>query len=249
MRGRQRGVALLIVLWVVALLSVLVATLLKETRLIVQATKMQVDLMQARETARGAVYRQIATMLDGVTIETSAEPDTETRVRVTVVDEGTKVDLNTGLADAIEQRLTAVLRDTDPGAVTAQILDWRDTDPNPREGGAERSDYRSAGLPYGPRDGPFLDVREIHQVLGLSKGEHPEIAQHFTVVSGQRQAGHVASEYLPGRAYTVNATAEVGRARARAIVTIRLTAQPEEPYVILAWRWAKPEPSATRVSS
>jgi DNA uptake protein ComE-like DNA-binding protein len=48
------------------------------------------------------------------------------------------------------------------------ILDWIDTDDNPRAQGAEALDYSRMGYPYGPRNGPLHSIEELLLVRDMT---------------------------------------------------------------------------------
>lgn len=48
------------------------------------------------------------------------------------------------------------------------ILDWIDEDDDARPWGAEREDYQSLGMPYGPRNGPLVSLHELLLVRGVT---------------------------------------------------------------------------------
>ena len=67
------------------------------------------------------------------------------------------------------------------------ILDWRDVDDLRRLNGAEASDYRDAGLDYGPRNGPFRHLHEVRQVLGVDAALFDRLLPNLTLWSNAAQ--------------------------------------------------------------
>lgn len=193
---RVRGAALLLVLWLVALLTALIGGF---------ALIARVEGMQGRVLARGLVAQNAARagLEYAMTRVTQTDPRWQWRpdgrpyswqygdatVEVTIIDENGKVDLN----HADVTLLTALLRTL--GAEQAQaarlagaIMDWRDTDLLTQpSGGAEDADYESAGLPYGAKDAEIESVAELEQVLGMTPELYAKLAPHITVFSGQPQ--------------------------------------------------------------
>lgn len=189
-----RGAALLLVLWLVAMLAALVGAF---------ALIAQMEHLQGQVLFRGVVARQVARAGLDYAMERLAHADPrvawvpdgrpyafayrDAEVELRVVDEHGKVDLN--LAD--HPMLTGLLQATgsDRGvadAVAAAILDWRDPDPLTQPaGGAEDPDYAAAGLPYGAKDAPFEDVSELQQVLGVDAALYASVAPHVTVHGGR----------------------------------------------------------------
>ena len=186
----QRGAALLLVLWLVAMLAALVGAF---------AMIAQVEHMQGQVLFRGVVARQAARAGLEYAMTRLAEqdprllwiPDGRThawtyrgaRIEVVAVDEQGKVDLNLAdhpLLSRLLQATGSEARDAD--RIAAAVLDWRDPDPLTQPGGgAEDPEYAAEGLPYGAKDAPFDDVGELQQVLGVDDALFERIAPYLTV--------------------------------------------------------------------
>lgn len=190
---RVRGAALLLVLWLIALLTALIGGF---------ALIARVEAMQGRVLARGLVAQNAARagLEYAMTRVTQTDPRRQWRadgrpytwrygdatVEVTIVDENGKVDLNQ--ADAT--LLSALMRALGAEQAHAQrlagaIIDWRDTDLLTQPSGAEDNDYEAAGLPYGAKDAEFESITELEQVLGMTPELYADLAPHVTVFSGQ----------------------------------------------------------------
>lgn len=193
-RAFARGAALLLVLWLVALLTGLVG---------VFALLARTEGLQGRALVGGVVGESAARagIEYALTRVAAADPRIQWRpdgrphawrygeaaVEVRIVDEDGKVDLNqsdatllTGLFEAvgIERRRAERL--------AGAVLDWRDPDVLTQpSGGAEDPDYASAGRPYGAKDAEFESVAELLQVLGVDAEDYARIAPHVTVHTGR----------------------------------------------------------------
>lgn len=191
---RPRGAALLLVLWLVALLTALVGAF---------ALLARTEGLQGRAVVGGAVGGSAARAgIEFALVRVAAadprvqwRPDGrpyawrygEADVTVRIFDEDGKVDLNqsdatllTGLAQAVGLPRERAER------IAGAIIDWRDPDPLTQPaGGAEDPDYASAGLPYGARDAEFESVGELLQVLGVSAADYARLAPHLTVYTGR----------------------------------------------------------------
>ena len=192
-RGRERGIALILVLWAVALLTVIAASFAFETRTEAMLGANLVDKAKADAAAKAGILRAVAGLMqkgddrwsnDGVVRSLRfAEAD----LRIAAVSEHGKIDLNAAKEDlllAVVERAIADVADTPE--VTAEeisdaILDWRDKDHARRPSGAEDGDYRSAGRDSGAADQAFLSVTELGQVRGVSAELFDELAGYFTV--------------------------------------------------------------------
>jgi general secretion pathway protein K len=188
-----RGAALLMVMWLVLLLSALVAGYAMAARIESLQGNGLVRGVQAREAARAGVEHAMARIQDPDP-QRRWSPDGRVRemvfegvaIAVEVRDESAKIDLNNAapdlLAGLFEQLGEA------RGAATqlaGAIVDWRDEDSlNQPAGGAEDRDYAQAGLAWGARDGDFETVAELQQVLGMRPALYAAAAPHLTVHSG-----------------------------------------------------------------
>lgn len=109
------------------------------------------------------------------------------QVRVQVQDEMGKFDLNTADEPLLRNLLKSIGLDEDEAIqITDAIADWRDGDDLKRLSGAEKEDYRAAGLAYGPTDQAFQSVEELQMVLGVSPETYQKLEALVTVHSGQK---------------------------------------------------------------
>jgi general secretion pathway protein K len=110
------------------------------------------------------------------------------RVEVTLERENGRIDLNTADEKYLVAGLAAAgMSVTAARTGAARICDWIDPDdqPQPREG-AEREQYRAAGLAYEPRNGPMESVEEVRQIMGLRALSDASL-DAFTVYSQQTE--------------------------------------------------------------
>lgn len=195
MDKREHGIALISVLWVVALLSVVAAGVSASTRNDLRLAGNLVASAQARSAAEGGVQWALYELLagkgasgwqaDGSVHELSIG---EPIVRVTMIDEAGKLDLNAAPESLLDGLLrSAGLADDVRRGIVDAILDWRDADSVLRPHGAEDPEYRAAGKSYGAKDAPFDSVEELSLVLGMSPQLLRAIKPALTVHS--RQAG------------------------------------------------------------
>lgn len=91
-----------------------------------------------------------------------------TQVRVRIVDECGKIDVNTGWGHLIEGVGNSAAGEKGAVKIGEAILDWRDPDHRRRLKGAEDDAYADAGRPYGAHDGVIDTVEELQLVLGVT---------------------------------------------------------------------------------
>lgn len=194
-RGRsvrdEGGIALILVLWVVALLAVLAASLLVDARATMGLAGNQVAAAQARALAEAGVNRAIAALDAGHGRLLWPTPDTRVEwrfgngiARLRVQNESGKLNLNSASATYMQRLLQAAgLRPEEATALIDAMHDYRDGDSLRRPNGAEAEEYAAAGLPFSPKNGPFAAVEELQQVLGVTPALYARIQPHLTVHS------------------------------------------------------------------
>ena len=97
---------------------------------------------------------------------------------VTLHDAGSGVNPNSLKEEQLRRllRLCRVETGAEMDALVDAFMDWRDPDSRRRLNGAEADYYQSLPVPYKPRNGPILDVREIALIKGF-KGVYPCISR------------------------------------------------------------------------
>ncbi len=217
-RRAQRGIALIIVLWITIMLTVIAGGFAFAMRSEAMSARNALSLAQARAAANGAVERMAfelarprypaAWLADG---QPRAWRDGDVQIVASAVDESAKIDLNSA-PDTLLKGLIEKVGGADPEA-TARIVDaiqdWRDTDDVRRPNGAEDADYRMAGLKQKPANMPFETVSELARVLGMTPGDlrarrrqrHRELAaaRHQRDDGVARRAARAAERDARGR--------------------------------------------------
>ena len=194
-RRGQRGVALLLVLWLIALLTALVGAF---------ALTAKIEGLQGRVLHRGVIADEAARagFEYALTRVVDQDPRRQWRpdgrpydwtfgdaaVQVSLTDENGKIDLNQAdlalLATLFQQQ--GGLSQVDARQLAAAVMDWRDPDLLTQpEGGAEDPDYAEAERAYGAKDAPFESVAELEQVLGMTPTLYAKVAPDLTVFSGR----------------------------------------------------------------
>ena len=192
----MRGAALLLVLWLVALLTALVGA---------YALTARIEALQGRVGSRGAMAQEIARAGMEYALVRVADRNPETHwqpngrayawrfdghdVQVRIIDETGKVDLNQADVPLLSRLMQALGEPPDASdARAAAIVDWRDADDLGQPvGGAEDGDYAAAGRPYGAKDAPFETIAELEQVLGMTPDLYARLEPFLTLYSGRGQ--------------------------------------------------------------
>jgi len=190
----QRGIALIIVLWITIMLTVIAGGFAFAMRSEAMSARNALSLAQARASANGAVERMAfelarpryptSWLADG---QARAWRDGDVQIVASAVDESAKIDINSA-PDTLLKGLVEKVGGADPDA-TARIVDaiqdWRDPDDVRRPNGAEEADYKMAGLKQKPANMPFETVSELARVLGMTPAIYARVAGSVTVNSRQ----------------------------------------------------------------
>ncbi|WP_424682254.1 general secretion pathway protein GspK [Frateuria sp. YIM B11624] len=187
-RHAQRGVALLLVLWACTLLAIMLGGYAMTARTEGLQARYQFAQTQAHYAAEAGLSRAIYGLQDTRLAErwlADGRPYTFRfdgfTVRVSAVDEGGKVDLNSASPLVLQGLFRAAgLRPDAAQKMAAAVVDWRGFDVS-RQVGLDV--YAANG--YKPRHAPFLSIEELQQVAGMTPALYREIAGAITIWSGR----------------------------------------------------------------
>lgn len=190
----ERGIALILVLWLTVFLTVIASSFAYSMRGAALAARNGVSQAQARALADGAVHLTLLELIrpggGGVErwrangVPRSWEED-GAKITAVATDESAKIDINTGaepLLRGLLQTAGAMPQEEITPLVQA-IQDWRDRDDLRRPNGAEEPEYRAAGRKYKPANMSFDAVAELQRVLGMTPQIYARIADSLTVYS------------------------------------------------------------------
>jgi general secretion pathway protein K len=201
----QSGIALVLVLWVLLLLTIVTGSFVLMARM---------DRLEAHALLSGTQARFSAEAAINLAVLALRDPEDETRMRadgrvyeqeidgvlveVSAVDERGKLDINA------TNELTLVNLFSGHGVeigeaefLAAAVLDWRDTDELERVNGAEEDSYFAAGLAVGPANRPFMMIEELLQVIGMPYELFRRLEPGITVFS---RAGEPDPAFAPAEA-------------------------------------------------
>ena len=185
---RQKGTALIVVLWIAVLLSALLAGALTLSRGEARNAHARAETLKARAAAQSgldlAAYRiAVGSAASIDALAQSANPSINGySLRFEPGQETRKLDINLATEQTFEALFAFAGVDFETAQkLAARIADWRDTDDLVRLNGAERSDYAAArnGETIGNR--PFYAVNELKKVLGFPPALHDCLAPALTV--------------------------------------------------------------------
>lgn len=201
--GAQSGIALILVLWVTTLLMVVAGSFAYATRTDMNILGGSVQRARAEAVADAGIHRAALELFpfgnmaarwkaDGTWHEF---PVGDGKVRVSLLDESAKIDINTAVPRLIKGMLMlAGLDDFQAEKLSDAIQDWRDADLLTRPNGAEAPQYREAGLSHQPSNAPFQAIQEIRLVLGMTDDIYRRIQPMITIFSRQPGVNHAVAD-------------------------------------------------------
>jgi general secretion pathway protein K len=191
--SRQRGVALVLVMWVAVILGIVAASFIMERHTETLVVTNSVSMARAQAAADAGITRAVveayrsdissldAWKRDGAPHDWSFDG---VPVRIEMRDESGKIDINAASDLLLRGLLLSVgLADDEADKLLDAILDWRDPDSLKRPNGAEEPEYRAAGLSYRPGNAPFQAMEELQLVLGMRPEIYRRLAPLITVYS------------------------------------------------------------------
>jgi general secretion pathway protein K len=177
---RDRGFALLIVLWSLAFLGLIAAGLATIGRRDLKLAENLRSAAIAEAAADGAVHQAIVRLMSG---EWSPGPLPHNvqighaEVTVLVEDVAHLVNPNNAPVSLLTALMCQVGADEQSAqAIAAAVAAYRDQD-----GTDPTSDYAAAGLPYGPARRDFRSVAELKLVIGMTAELYERLAPHLSV--------------------------------------------------------------------
>jgi len=191
---KREGVALIMVLWIVTILSVVVLEFSFAMRTEVHIAKNFQEELQLYALAEGGIQRAIAELVhkhdpkvqqmrkalqaneippdkrewltDGRDYLLSFDQGT---CEVRIIGEGGKVNINLVSETMLRKIITNLGQKMESrDVVIDSILDWRDPDDLYRANGAENDHYRSLKKPYDCKNGPLDAIEELLLVKGVA---------------------------------------------------------------------------------
>lgn len=233
---RQRGIALVVVLWLVVLITVIGSSHARNTRIETTLAFNHVGVAKARALAEAGIHRAIMELfvsdsdsrwrVDGTVHQIRMDSGS---VNIAIRDASGLLDINKSSSLQLEAILEAAgVEEATRLKLIDAILDWRDKDNLRRLHGAEDNDYRHAGLDWGSRDGLFASIDELRYVLGMTPEVFDRLAPYLTVYSGRSD---VNLNYAPPWLYAALTSSERESTEDLPVTNT----QPTGPFHISAW--------------
>lgn len=189
---KQRGAALLGVIWLIAILALACVAALRVISFDAELASAKIHGSRARQVAEIGIAigsNPIVKRSDPILRQLNEETGEGFEVRI--VTEGARFNINAILLRDDKALLREIfskwgLELEDAQAVADALGDWVDADNNVALNGAEEDDYLEAGRVNQPFNRPFYDLAEMRLVRGMDLVEamKPDWREWFTIWSG-----------------------------------------------------------------
>ncbi len=193
---KQRGVALILVLWILSILMLMAGSF----SLTMRRESAGVMTIKANAEANAQAQAGLAIAEAMLLHEDESkrwridgsiyEIETETaKTRIRIQSETGKIDINSVTNTLLHQVMTrAPIATQDQLKLENAILDWRDEDEATRPFGAEKTEYHAAKLHHAPRNKPFRSLEELQMLHGMTVDVFEWMKTIFTVyAAGQTE--------------------------------------------------------------
>lgn len=185
---RQRGVALLIVLWALALLALLGTQLLTTSRQDTELVRNQLDAATLQSAADGAVQQALWHVLDPSSQHWDADGLIHV-IRVGATPVAVRIDrevdkVNPAIASTALLQALLLEVGADPVVATSlatSIVQWRLGSGPAGRRNATFLRYQRAGLDYAPTGAPIDSIDELGAVIGMTPDLLAGLRPHLTL--------------------------------------------------------------------
>jgi general secretion pathway protein K len=209
----RRGVALMLVLWLIVVLAgvaaVVVTTVRRQLDVVINLrTQAQaryaaesglvVALEELRATFAAAqttddLVRVFPAVVDRLA-RLGEQPLGDARFQVTIVDLNGRIDLNAADEGTLVTFFSSFVDGGEAQRLADALQDWRDLDVVPRPQGAEADAYAITGSAFTPPNRPLRRLEELTRIVGFTEEITDAIAPYVTVWGGGRLNVNTASE-------------------------------------------------------
>ena len=193
---KHKGVALVLVLWVLSLLTIMAGSFAlsvrRENAVIIGLKN---NATATATAASGIAFAQWMLLHPDINKRWRADGSIyhingdKVQLRVRLLSEMGKININNVEQTLLQDVLRHAPHGVDlqlPSATinrAAAVLDWRDTDDLPHINGAEKQQYQDMGLNYQPRNQNFQSLEEIAMVLSMDADTYYWLEPLVTVYS------------------------------------------------------------------
>ncbi|HRD65354.1 MAG TPA: type II secretion system protein GspK [Candidatus Competibacter sp.] len=191
-RGAQRGMVLIIVLWIVTLLAVMAGGFAYSMRVETRLATGAVERARARALAEAGVAFGLAWQLDQEASRKYWPPNGDLhewtfgggRLQIRITNANGLVSLNTADPDLLKALFAGTGASShELDRLVEAVLDWRESDRQGVPGGVHRAGGRMARGWLGSTKGRFESIEELQQIEGVTREVYERIADGVTAFS------------------------------------------------------------------
>lgn len=209
----ERGVALMLVLWLIVVLAAVAAAAVSTVRRqsdVVVSLRAAAQSRAAAESGVVVAVEELGAAFSAITdfadlprvypavvdrLERLGEQALgEARFQVVVVDLNSRIDLNNADEVTLVAFFGTFVGEGEARALCDALIDWRDPDAVPRPRGAEADAYAASGSGFAPPNRPLRRLEELTQIVGFTEGIAADIAPYVTVWGDGRLNVNTAPE-------------------------------------------------------
>jgi general secretion pathway protein K len=188
----EQGIALIVVIWALVLLSIIAANISVDASTSTRIARNIDESAVAQAAADAGIQRAILDLETSTTTAGAAGFRSDgtvyawrfsnSTVLISIKDEASKIDLNKAPEALFAALFESIGVDPDQAESLADaIADFRDADDLKHLKGAEKAEYRAAGLEWDPKNAPFQTIEELQQVLGMTAEIYDRVAPDLSV--------------------------------------------------------------------
>lgn len=199
--NKEKGLALIVVLWVITLLIIMASsfslTIQRESAIIAGIK----EKAQASALAEAGIYYAILKLMHNdkeqqwQAFDSLYEIDYEGKmVRIKIADESGKIAINIAKKEQLISLFNSVgVEEETADSLSDAIIDWRDPDDTQSPNGAESEEYERAELKYEPRNAAFSNIEEIQMVLGMTADTYKKMENMISIYAKTPQINPAAA--------------------------------------------------------
>jgi general secretion pathway protein K len=187
----QRGFALVLVLWLVALLTIVAASFATHSKVETRLTGNAIDALRSRLLAQSGLNRAIIELMvsdpaqrwqtDGKVYQVETAQGS---LSLLIRNSSGLLDLNRSSRDQLVRLFALIAEDVqEREALADRLSDWRDSDDMRHLNGAEDADYRSAGYRHTTAGRDLVSIDELAYVMGFDAAKVERLRPYVTLYS------------------------------------------------------------------
>jgi general secretion pathway protein K len=188
---RNRGIALILVLWLVALLAIVAASLATQTKVESRLAGNAKVALQAKLLAESGFNRAIMELMVNdpqyrwkFNGQVYALKMTQGDLEVAVRNVSGLLDLNNASSEQLSRLFVLITDDQQQReALVDRLKDWRDADDLKRIHGAEDDEYRAAGYAYATAGSDLKTMQELAYIMGFNADKVDILRPYVTLHS------------------------------------------------------------------